>query len=231
MKATYVPALVSLLLSVGLLTAGCAAETSPQVSPQESPTASSSRTTSPEKPRGIPGDFPLAQGWPGPGEDEGGPTDGLRGPARSLKAMELTACGAAVTLPVGVDHLSATWSNPEDYRARMLVSFGSVPAAREYAAAVTDLYRSCPSEDTQDGYTTVAEVVDLRLGEESSAVILHQELGGAPAIGLRVVEVVRVGTSVLVETGSTEGGEAEGGQLVELTSAGLTDVVAALSGL
>lgn len=153
----------------------------------------------------IPSDFALAEGWPGPGEDEGGP-NGLEGPSRKLPPLTLTACGTTIPTPAAGDRLSAAWTNPEDHRSRMLLTFESAATAREYGTSVTDLYRNCPTQDTNDGYTTLTEVVTTDLTEDSTAVVLHYQFDSAPAVGLSLVQVVRVGTAVLVETGSNEGG-------------------------
>ncbi|GAA1451382.1 hypothetical protein GCM10009641_85680 [Mycobacterium cookii] len=181
----------------------------------------------------IPSDFALAEGWPGPGEDEGGP-NGLEGPSRKLPPLTLTACGTTIFVPNGSDRLSAVWTNPEDHRSRMLLTFGSAVTAREYAASVTDLYRSCPTQDTGDGYTTLAEVVTTDLTEDSAAVVLHYLMGTEPAVGLGLVQVVRSGTAVLVETGSNEGGsgsrpEEQRRQYLRESTAALHDVVDAMS--
>lgn len=153
----------------------------------------------------IPSDFALAEGWPGPGADEGGP-NGLEGPSRKLPPLSLSACGTTILAPAASDRLSAEWTNPEDHRSRMLLTFDSVATAREYATSVTDLYRKCPTQGTGDGYTTLAEIVTTDLSEDSAAVVLHYRFDATPAVGLSLVQVVRVGTAVLVETGSNEGG-------------------------
>ncbi len=44
------------------------------------------------------------------------------------------------------------------------------------------------------------------LSEDSAAVVLRYQFDAAPAVGLSLVQVVRVRTAVLVETGSNEGG-------------------------
>ena len=183
----------------------------------------------------IPSDFALAEGWPGPGEDEGGP-NGLEGPSRKLPPLSFTACGTTILAPAAGDRLSAAWTNPEDYRSRMLLTFDSVATAREYAMSVTDLYRKCPTQDTDDGYTTLAEIVTTNLSEDSAAVVLHYQFDATPAVGLSLVQVVRVRTAVLVETGSNEGGSglhpgAQRRRYLRENTAALRGVVDAMSEL
>ena len=199
------------------------------------PSDTEQRDTQPPAGAFIPSDFALAEGWPGPGEDEGGP-NGLEGPSRKLPPLTLTACGTTILAPAASDRLSAAWTNPEDYRSRMLLTFVSAATARQYATSVTDLYRNCPTQDTDDGYTTLAEVVTTDLTEDSTAVVLHYQFEAAPAVGLSLVQVVRVGTAVLVETGSNEGGsglhpKAQRRKYLRENTAALRGVVDAMSKL
>ena len=238
----HVAAVLALTIAVG---SGCAGSTG-----EDGREASSTPTTSadPGAPSDagqrdaqessgavIPSDFALAEGWPGPGEDEGGP-NGLEGPSRELPPLSFAACGTTILAPAASDRLSAAWTNPEDYRSRMLLMFDSVATAREYATSVTDLYRRCPTQDTDDGYTTLAEIVTTDLSEDSAAVVLHYQFDATPAVGLRLVQVVRVRTAVLVETGSNEGGSglhpgAQRRKYLRENTAALRDVVDSMSKL
>jgi len=187
---------------------GVASDDSPSATPTSSPTSGTptSPVPSSDTPGGrIPDDFPLLDGYPEDNESEGG-DHGREGPDRTSEPMEPEACGRSLPVPAHVDLLRGGWSNPEDYRQRQLVTFGSEAEAQAYADAVLEVYRGCPREDTDDGYTTVIEVVPGNLGDASAVAITRYELDGAPAVGLGSMQVVRVGTAILLATTYNEGG-------------------------
>jgi hypothetical protein len=158
---------------------------------------------------GIPDDFPLADGYPEDDEAELGPGYGRHGPTRDLTPLPFVACGDRLADAPHDDRLLARWTNVEDFRSRQLTTFVDAEQAAARVAALTDFYRRCPTEDESDGYVQVTDVRRTAYGDESWAVVRRQELGGAPAVGLTVLHVVRVGRAVFVDTASTEGGAGE----------------------
>ncbi len=66
------------------------------------------------------------------------------------------------------------------------------------------------------------------VGGESWAVVTHYEFDGAPAVGLTVVHVIRLGRAVLIDMTSNEGSGPDGtAQIQEQTNA-TVDVVSAM---
>jgi hypothetical protein len=152
----------------------------------------------------IPDDFPILDGYPADRDSEGG-ENGRHGPSRDLEPLRFEACGTTLPLPEVTDRLRGGWTNPEDYRERQLSVFASDEEAADFVAAIEDLYAACGREDTDDGYTSVNDLVDGTLGDESVTHVRHYELDGAPAIGLATTTVVRVGSWVLVSSTYDEG--------------------------
>lgn len=152
----------------------------------------------------VPADFPLAAGWPS--EHEPGADNGLTGPGPDVPALEeVQVCGADLPVAASRDRLAAGWTNPEDYRTRLLLTFEDADGAIDYQGRFLDAYRACPRAEGSDGYTTVIDVRRTRVGGESWAVVRSFELEGRPAIGLEVLHVVRLGRSLLVDVTSSEG--------------------------
>jgi hypothetical protein len=213
-------AAAAVLLAVGSLAglaacgdddpAGVAGQDTPSATPTSPPAPTTGGPTSADPSSGgpagpIPDDFPLLDGYPADSRSEGG-DHGRQGPDRTSDPIEPEACGRSLPVPAHVDLLRGGWTNPEDYRQRQLVTFGSEAEAQAYADAVLEIYRSCPREDTDDGYTTVIEVVPGNLGDASAVAVTRYELDGAPAVGLGSMQVVRVGTVILLATTYNEGG-------------------------
>ena len=201
--------------------------TVPSETPSETPAPTVSAPTSSGA---IPAGFPLAAGWPS--DAEPGADHGLAGPSRSLAAFTYRACGADLPTPAVLDHLRASWSNPEDYRTRQLYLLDDADGAVAYVTAVRDFYAACPEEDTGDGLGQVAVtgVRATRVGGQSYAVVRSFELSGNPTIGLEVLHVVRLGRAVLIDTASNEGSGEESrvrSQIDQQTAAG-APVVAAM---
>jgi len=180
--------------------------------PSPAPSPSESTTSAPVVPdpivswfEEIPEDFPLAVGWPDDDEAERG-EDGLKGPDRVLRSLTFTLCGDTLNDTVYVDRLRADWTNVEDYRHRQLTTYADADQAVAEVKALTDFHRECPTEEGDDGYTRVTEVQRTEVGGESWAVVTHYEFDGAPAVGLTITHVIRLGRAVLINTISNEGG-------------------------
>ncbi|MDQ4052849.1 MAG: hypothetical protein M3237_09125 [Actinomycetota bacterium] len=203
---------------------GC--ETS-EPSPSETVEPPSGATGSGE----VPEDFPLAAGWPK--DSEPGRRYGLTGPSASLEPFDLAACGASVPTPAATGVLRARWANPEDYRSRELYAFSDADAAVRFIDDVVDFYSGCPREDTGDGFTTVRQVRMTGVGGQSYAVIQTSEFDGAPAVGMQVVHLIRVGHAVLIDVAANEGGagpdlEADSQGQIDAQTTATADVVAAM---
>jgi hypothetical protein len=116
-----------------------------------------------------------------------------------------TACNRRVPLPEYTDRLSAGWSNVEDYRQRLLLTFERERDAQSYADRVLDLYRSCPEEASGDDGRLVS-VHDSDLGDSAGVVSALSTYLGTPRPGLETLYVVRVGVAVLLALTSDEAG-------------------------
>ena len=196
----------------------------PATSPTGSPDVDETTPPSPEPVaslvKEIPEGFPLAAGWPDDDQAES-EDQGLTGPNRRLDSLLLEQCGNAFEEPEYVDRLRANWTNPEDYRDRQLTTYADAGAAVDAVSSLTDFYRACPEEEEfSDGYTRIREVRRTQVGGESWALVQHLEFQGAPAIGLHIVQVIRLGRAVLIDTAANEGmiGEADS-QVDFMTSA------------
>lgn len=153
----------------------------------------------------IPDDFPLAAGWPDADTVEPGPRHGLRGPNRALEPLTWDLCDTSFAPTGPRDRLSADWNNVEDYRARELLTFADADAAVAFTGSFVAYWRACPRQDHGDGYESVNDVRPTTVGGESWALVTWAEYEGAPAVGLRVVHVTRLGRAVLVDQSGTEG--------------------------
>ncbi|MDO9494977.1 MAG: hypothetical protein Q7J48_04680 [Nocardioides sp.] len=174
--------------------AGCATTTEP---PATEPPAADTDD--------IPADFPLAAGWPE--RHEPGPRNGLTGPAPDVKVLErFTVCDAALPTAPSLDRLGAAWTDVEDYRYRLLLTFEDADGAIAYQRQLVDAYRACPRTEDGEGSASLNDVRQTRVGGESWAIVRTFEYLDAPAIGMEVIHVVRLGRALLVDTTSNEGG-------------------------
>ncbi|MGH3347362.1 MAG: hypothetical protein ACRDO4_10290 [Nocardioides sp.] len=185
-------------------------------------------TTGCAAPVDIPDDFPLAAGWPDDDVTEPGPRYGLLGPNRSLEPLAWDLCEGSLTATDVRDRLRADWNNVEDSRARELVTFDDAEAAVAFTGAMVALWRDCPRQEHGDGYETVNDVRRTAVGGESWALVTWAEYEGAPAVGLRVVHVTRLGRAVLIDQSGNEGSRAYADEQVEEQIATTGSVVAAM---
>lgn len=154
----------------------------------------------------VPDDFPLAAGFPSDEYAEPGRRYGRTGPGRGLPLPSWKQCGESVT-PTGFeDRLAARWANIEDYRGRELFTFADAAAAELFAGSLVALWEDCPRSEPDHGYVSVQDVRPLAAGGQSWALLSWSEYRGDPAIGLTVVEVVRIGHAVLIDQVSNEAG-------------------------
>jgi hypothetical protein len=152
----------------------------------------------------IPDGFPLAASWP---DDSQAESDkyGLVRPTRTLDSLLFSMCDATFEDPDYVDRLRAKWTNPEDYRDRQLTTYADASHAVAAVKALTDFYRGCPTQDSSGGNTLVHQVTRTGVGGDSWALVTYYEFQGAPAIGLDIAHVIRLGRAVLIDTSSGEG--------------------------
>jgi len=149
----------------------------------------------------IPGDFPLALGYPDTNED----LTPVRVGTADLLA-DITYCGVkAFPATPRRDLASVTYTGAEDYRSRAL----AVYATDAEAQGVVDQFRAtveaCPDE-TIGGTRQVYTEVPVAAGEDSVAMThTYEGPGDGPNLGLEVIEVVRVGNAVLFTSGYGEG--------------------------
>ncbi|MCX6401783.1 MAG: hypothetical protein NTX33_17865 [Propionibacteriales bacterium] len=155
----------------------------------------------------IADDFPLSAGWPA---DDGSDVT-AEGPNRTLPPLLLNVCDADVEdAPAPQDRLVATWSQPEDYRTRQLSTYASEDQAAAALGAVVSAYRDCPEEPSSpEGYVAHHVAIQSAAGDESWVVGTYSTFDGADAIGIEVIHLIRIGTALLVITGSNEGSAPE----------------------
>lgn len=153
----------------------------------------------------IPDDFPLAGGWPDDSVAEPGPQHGLSGPNRSLEPLAWEMCDDSFTTTGPRDRLRADWNNVEDYRGRELLTFAAADDAVSFTGELVSFWRSCPEDEQDDGYVLLSGVRPTGVGGESWALLRWSEYDGAPAVGLTVVHVTRLGRAVLIDQSSNEG--------------------------
>jgi hypothetical protein len=155
----------------------------------------------------VPSDFPLDEGYPTEAFDE----YDLTKPGANVPAFgyEIAPCGQAfIRVADSSDRLAARFKAPEDYRARELTVYVSADAAQENLVHFVDLFAHCPVDPwkgSEEGATTT-EIRRSGLGDEGWTVITRAEMFGAPAPGMTVFEVVRVGNALLLTSESGEGG-------------------------
>jgi hypothetical protein len=175
----------------------------PTPEPTEVADPSPTRVADPDAVTAIPPGFPLADGYP---EDTGADTD-LQGPGPEVEAFtEMTACDRTLQLVPPEDRLAATFSQPEDYRARELTTYASAAGAADQVARIVDLYQACPRETYEASPDTVVEVVPGTLGDASYSIVRRGEMDGGYVPGMEVIVAVQVGNAVLLSSESHEGG-------------------------
>lgn len=160
--------------------------------------------------------FPLASGWPD-GPVEGGGT-GLSGPGYDVDGvgLDLSACDRTPREPAA-SPLSASWSNVEDTRVRLLIPFPDAAGAVSWVDDLRALNEGCLDEQDDDGFTFTRELRDTQVGGQSFAVATRSTYDGAATTSLHVLQIVRLGRGVLVDFVSNEGG-ASGDPASELPS-------------
>lgn len=169
-----------------------------------SPSPSPTPTEGPEPVvTAIPQDFPLAVGYPDTGSD-----DELVGPGPDVRAFDdVGVCGRPVYPTADpVERLAATYTAPEDIRSRELTTYPDVATAREALENLVNGHRDCPRESfggTPES-VTLTHVRRTRLGSEGFAIVQTYEVGGARALGLGQIQVVRVGNALLLSATSSE---------------------------
>jgi hypothetical protein len=160
----------------------------------------------------IPDDFPLLAGFPEQSAATGRQV-GREGPSRDLDLEPynpplVEACGTTPTgLPSPVDTLFAGWRVSSIGMLRQLMTFGSEAQAQAYADATLQVFEACTEEDG-GGLSRIHErSEEPGYGDFAASVVTRFEVDGEPGPGHAVVQVVRVGASVLLFTAETEGAD------------------------
>jgi hypothetical protein len=153
----------------------------------------------------IPYRFPLATGWPEDRDAEPGQL-GREGPYRSLDSLQFAVCDVTFDDPPYADRLRADWTDVEDQRKRQLTTYADADRAVEALHALTEFFRACPTEDFDDGFTRVGQVIRTDMGDEAWATVRYFEHGGARVAGLEIFHAIRVGRAVLIDTVANKAG-------------------------
>ncbi|WP_134764698.1 hypothetical protein [Nocardioides sp. 1609] len=195
---------------------------SPETSPETSPDTGQGTTPSA-------GDLPLAAGWPTEVTESG--SAGLELPVAELDAPFADhACDSAAPGGDPTEVVRAQFSDVEAYLGRELLSFADADAAVAFVTDLRDFYAACPTQ-SEDGLSYPVRTFDTAVGGQSFAVVRSAEHDGRPAIGVSALQVVRVGSAVLLDSTSTEGsaGDAAAARnLAEVMTDRSGDVVAAM---
>lgn len=146
----------------------------------------------------IPDSFPLLDGLP-TDDEASGERFGRQGPSRGLDPIVLEACDRSPTgLPTAVETLRAAWRDVAGAQERALMTFGSEEEAQLYAESVTRFFLECGSETT-GGATKVYHVSqEDGVGDYAGSAVMGVEVDGEPAVGMQIVQAVRVGRAVLL---------------------------------
>ena len=186
---------------------------------------------SPDEPDGpagaIPDEFPLLDGYPS--ADTG---SGAVGPTRELAPMALDDCGARVEVPVHSDLLRAGFHRAGDDRERQVVTFADQQQAQSYLESVVAHYEGC-GDDEIDGRTRLVQTITSMSGYDAAGgAHIRWERDGAPVPGIETVAVVRVGSSVLLSTiSSDEGAGANGEHIQEQTQTAFEQVAGVVAAM
>ena len=155
----------------------------------------------------VPDDFPLADGYP---------ADGATGPSRALAPIDLAECGSAVDVPAHTDLVRAGFHAVGDDRERQLVTFADPDQAQAYVESVIGLYEDCITSREGDRTQLVQALTDVSGYDAAGGAHIRWERDGEPLPGVETVAVVRVGSSVLLSTiTSDEGVGPDGGAIQE----------------
>lgn len=215
-SATLLPLLLLLLAptgcgsgtagSVGDRTSGSAAASgSSDSSASASPAPGAA--TSPAGPAGpaapattVPAELPLTEGMPA--NDSGEPIAvGHRGVGMRM----LDLCGTRPLRGLDTtDRLTATSSGPEYSSTRDLMVFATAGESDALAAEVVAAARACPEEDSGPGSRTLTEVRASSVGPAAATVVHTYATGDQVGVGAEIIEVVPVGTALLVTSAYAE---------------------------
>lgn len=181
----------------------------PTSPPTSAPSSATPDATAPPITEGrgeIPSDFPLLEGWPDSNGAELEPGWGRQGPSADLGYAELEfgACGEPLPLPPVTGRLQAAYLDAEDFRGRQLLSFAGAEEAVAFVGEVAEFYSSCP-EEVQGDSVSIYTVVPTQVGGQSLAIGRTSTINGEPSFPLIVVQVVRLGRSVLLDYTYGEG--------------------------
>lgn len=186
---------VMLVLAVG----GCGSQPAgPDVEPAGSTGTSAPATAGPATT--VPGDFPLTEGMPPNDSGE----DIAAGP-RGVGMRMLDFCGTRPLRALELsDRATAASSGPEYSSTRDLMVFADPGRASAVAAQVLDAARGCPVEASGPGSELLTEVRASDAGPGAATVVHTYATEGRVGVGAEIIEVVPVGTALLVTSAYAE---------------------------
>ena len=188
-------ALLLLVLAAG----GCG---SPPTEPVAESDASRAPASAPADPSiAVPGDFPLTEGMP---PNESGEEIVVAG-ARGVGMRMLDFCGTRPLRGLELaDRATAASSGPEHSSTRDLMVFADPQRASAVAARVLDAAHACPVEESGPDSELFTEVRASDAGPGAATVVHTYATGGRVAVGAEIIEVVPVGTALLVTSSYAE---------------------------
>ena len=181
-------------------------------------------------PPGVPdddlSDFPLTLDWPDTAEPE---QPGIEGPSSDLELVDYQACNQALSIPGSTGDLRATYTNVVDIRTRRLLTFADAGAAVDFMSQARAFYEDCPRAPVgvEDAVRRL-EVRDTALAGASFAVVDTSTIDGEPVplIGLGVLQFVRLGRAVLIDTVANERSRDQAQEQIDEMSLASANVVA-----
>lgn len=200
MSRTAAGLMLVLALAAGGCGSGSAGPTTESVGSTASTAPPPPPPTTPGPATAVPGDFPLTEGMP-PNDSGEEIAVGPRGVGMRM----LDFCGTRPLRGLDVaDRVTAAASGPEYSSTRDLMVFADARRASAVAAQVLDAARGCPVEGSGPGSELLTEVRASDAGPGAATVVHTYANGGRVGVGAEIIEVVPVGTALLVTSAYAE---------------------------
>jgi hypothetical protein len=144
----------------------------------------------------VPADYPLAAGLPGAPEVTAEPG-----------AADVELCQEPVWTTDGtIDVAGASYSEGEGQSGRTLAMYADDTAAERAITAIRGAVEACPRDPNGSGVPLVSAPIETDLGGDASFAFSQQSQGSGLLADLTLVEVVRSGNVLYLESAHTSAG-------------------------